>query len=49
MDSIYATIEFSLEDRPHTYMIHWDTAVEGWKDDRRNDSDSGDEDKTGKD
>ena len=49
MDLIYATIEHTIEDRPYPYMIYWHTAVEGWKDGHRNDSDSRGEDKTRED
>ena len=48
MDSIYATIEFSLEDRPHTYMLYWYTAVDDWNN-YGNNNNSRDEDKTGED
>ena len=47
MDSVFATIEFTIEDRQHTYMLHWDTAVEGWKNDLRDNNNSGNEEKEG--
>lgn len=48
MNLMFATIEHTIEKREHPYIIYWHTAVEGWKDDR-NHSNSGNEDKAGKD
>ncbi len=42
-------IEYTIEDREYTYMLHWETAIGGWSNGLRDNGNSSNEDKARED